>query len=389
MSDNSITEKFGPDYKEAVIGTIANLATKESLMLDCGKEISNFPIAYRSYGKLNKKKSNVILVCHGLTGDQYLAEENPVTGKQGWWQKVVGSNKMFDTDKYFIICSNVLGGCNGSFGPKSINKKTGKPYNLDFPIITISDMVKAQKLLLEYLGIEELFMVVGASMGGMVALEWSVQYPDIVKSCVVIAAAARHTAQNIAFNEIGRQAIIADENWSNGNYLNEGKFPTKGLSVARMMAHVTYLSESGLERKFGRHLQDRENVTFGFEADFQIESYLRYQGVTFVDRFDPNSYLYITRAMDYFDLFDKSNGNLSNLFKNTLTNFCVISFSSDWLFTTYESKKIVHALSAATAKVSFVEVQTDKGHDSFLLDEPEFFSTLEGYIKNISLKEGI
>lgn len=389
MSENYVIEKFGSDYKDAKIGTIAILAKDKPLLLDCQKTISNFPIAYRTYGKLNEDKSNVILVCHGLTGDQYLAEKNPITGKDGWWQNIVGSGKILDTDKYFIICSNVLGGCNGSYGPKSINPDTGKAFNLDFPVITISDMVKAQKLLLEYLDIDSLLMVVGASMGGMAALDWAVQYPDLVKSCVVIAAAARHTAQNIAFNEIGRQAIIADSNWCSGNYLDEGKFPIKGLSVARMMAHVTYLSESGLERKFGRHLQDRDNVTFGFEADFQIESYLRYQGVTFVDRFDPNSYLYITRAMDYFDLFGKSNGNLANLFKDTPTNFCIISFSSDWLFTTSESKKIVHALSAATAKVSFVEVQTDKGHDSFLLDETEFNVTLEGYVKNIALKEGI
>lgn len=389
MQNNSVTQKFGPDYKEATVGTIANLATVKPLMLECGKEISNFPIAYRTYGDLNEDKSNVVLVCHGLTGDQYLAEKNPITGKSGWWEKVVGKGKIYDTDKYFVICINVLGGCSGSFGPKSINPKNGKHYNLDFPVITIKDIANTQKLLLDYLGIKQLFMVVGASMGGMVAMQLATSYPKIVKSCVVIAAAARHTAQNIAFNEIGRQAIIADSNWCSGNYLDEKKFPIKGLSVARMMAHVTYLSEKGLENKFGRDLQDREDITFGFDADFQIESYLRHQGVSFVDRFDPNSYLYITRAMDYFDLYSQVKGNLGNLFTNSSTNFLVISFSSDWLFTTEESKKIVHALSNARARVSFVEVQTDKGHDAFLLDEPEFFSILQGYVENLTDNEAL
>lgn len=385
----TVKATFGPKYREAEVGDIVILAEDAPLRLDCNKEISSFPLAYRTYGALNEDKSNAILVCHGLTGDQYLADTHPVTGKPGWWESIVGSGKILDTDKYFIICSNVLGGCLGSYGPKSINPETGKPFNLDFPVLTISDMVRAQKLLVDYLGIEQLFSVIGGSMGGMLALDWAVKYPDMVYSSVIIAAAARHTAQNIAFHEIGRQAIIADAHWCQGNYLNEKQFPIKGLAVSRMTAHVTYLSESGLERKFGRDLQDRDAVTFGFEADFQVESYLRHQGVTFVDRFDPNSYLYITRAMDYFDLISANGGMLANAFTNTKTRFCVMSFSSDWLFPTQESKKIVHALSAATAKVSFVEVQTDKGHDAFLLDEPEFFVTLEGFIRNVSEERGL
>ena len=358
ITENANTEKakFGPKYEESEIGDIIILAQDKPMVLDCGEEISSFPLAYKTYGKLNEDKSNAILVCHGLTGDQYLIGTHPVTGKAGWWEMVAGPGKILDTDKYFIISSNILGGCMGSYGPKSINPKTGKAFNLDFPVITIRDMVNAQKLLVEHFGIKQLFSVIGGSMGGMLSLEWSVSYPDMVYSCVVIAAAARHTAQNIAFHEIGRQAITIDSNWSEGNYLDKEKYPSKGLSVARMTAHVTYLSESGLHRKFGRDLQDRDKITYGFDADFQIESYLRYQGNSFVNRFDPNSYLYITRAMDYFDLIAAHDGVLAKAFSDIKTKFCVISFSSDWLFPTSESRYIVHALSAAAAKVSFVEV---------------------------------
>lgn len=379
------TEKavFGPNYREVEVGNIVILAEDKPLTLDCGKEISSFPIAYQTHGRLNEDKSNAILLCHGLTGDQYVASKHPVTGKPGWWEDIIGPGLLFDTDKYFIICSNVLGGCMGSFGPKSINPATGKPYGIDFPVITISDMVKAQKLLVEYFGIKQLFSVIGGSMGGMLALQWAVSNPDMVYSSVAIATAARHTAQNIAFHEIGRQAIMADTEWNGGRYLDEKRYPSKGLAVARMTAHVTYLSESGLQRKFDRGLQDRDSITYGFDADFQIESYLRYQGFSFVERFDPNSYLYITRAMDYFDLVEAHQGVLAHAFKNVKTNFCIISFSSDWLFPTSESRHIVHALSAAAAKVSFVEVVTDKGHDAFLLDEPEFYKTMDGFIKGV------
>lgn len=386
MTEN-ITATFGPSYKKVEIGDIVYLAQEEPMLLDCGKHITHFPMAYKTYGTLNADKSNAILTCHGLTGDQYLIGTHPVTGKPGWWEDIVGPGKILDTNKYFIICSNVIGGCLGSFGPKSLNPETNQPYGLDFPVITIGDMVRAQKLLIDHLGIKQLFSVIGGSMGGMLALEWAVRYPSMVYSCISIAAAARHTAQNIAFHEIGRQAIMADPDWCQGEYINRMTYPSKGLAVARMTAHVTYLSESGLHRKFGRGLQDREDISYGFDADFQVESYLRYQGYTFVERFDPNSYLYITRAMDYFDLISEHKGMLANAFKGTHTKFCVVSFSSDWLFPTSEARLIVHALSAVGAKISFVEVMTDKGHDAFLLDEPEFHKTLDGFIKGISLEE--
>ena len=383
----TISAAFGPGYKTIEIGDIVYLAQDKPMKLDCGKEIVDFPMAYKSYGTLNADKSNAILICHGLTGDQYLIGTHPVTEKQGWWEDIVGPGKILDTNKYFIICSNVIGGCLGSFGPKTINPQTNKPYNLDFPVITISDMVRAQKLLIDFFGIRQLFSVIGGSMGGMLALEWAVRYPNMVYSCVTLAASARHTAQNIAFHEIGRQAIMADPDWQQGDYLNCHTYPSKGLAVARMTAHVTYLSESGLHRKFGRGLQDRDDVSYGFDADFQVESYLRHQGYTFVERFDPNSYLYITRAMDYFDLIAEHNGILANAFKGTHTKFCVMSFSSDWLFPTSEAKIIVHALSAVGAKISFVEVVTDKGHDAFLLEEPEFHKTLRGFIQGMEHEE--
>lgn len=383
----TIHAAFGSGYKTVEIGDIVYLAQDKPMKLDCGKEIIDFPMAYKSYGTLNADKSNAILLCHGLTGDQYVVGTHPVTGKPGWWEDIVGSGKILDTEKYFIICANVIGGCLGSFGPKTINPRTEKPYNLDFPVITISDMVRAQKLLIESFGITQLFSVIGGSMGGMLALEWAVRYPNMVYSCVTLAASARHTAQNIAFHEIGRQAIMADPDWRQGDYLNYHAYPSKGLAVARMTAHVTYLSESGLHRKFGRGLQDREDISYGFDADFQVESYLRHQGYSFVERFDPNSYLYITRAMDYFDLVAEHKGVLANAFKGTHTKFCVISFSSDWLFPTSEAKMIVHALSAVGAKISFVEVVTDKGHDAFLLEEPEFHKTLRGFIRGMEQEE--
>lgn len=380
-TEKTVKAQFGSSFKEVEVGDICILAEDKPLQLECGEEISAFPIAYRTYGKLNAEKTNAILVCHGLTGDQYLAESHPVTGKPGWWESIVGSGKELDTDKYFLICPNVIGGCMGSFGPKSINPETGEPFNLDFPIITIGDMAKVMKLLLDTLGVKQLFSVIGGSMGGMVALDYASKYSDTVHSAVIIAAACRHTAQNIAFHEIGRQAIMADPAWNHGRYIQEKTYPSKGLAVARMTAHVTYLSDSALHRKFGRGLQDRDSITYGFDADFQVESYLRYQGMTFVERFDPNSYLYITRALDYFDLITSNDGVLARAFEKTKTQFCVISFSSDWLFPTEESRLVVHALNAVGAKVSFVEIETDKGHDAFLLDEPEFFKTLGGFMK--------
>ncbi len=353
---------------------------KRPLALDSGAELKPLTVAWKTYGTLNAKKSNAFLLCHALTLDQYAAGTHPITGKPGWWSSMVGPGLPIDTDRFFVVCINVVGGCMGSSGPHEIDPATGKPYGLNFPVITVRDMVRAQAMLLDYLGIDSLFCVAGGSMGGMQALQWAASYPERVFAALPIATAARHSAQNIAFHEVGRQAIMADPDWQGGDYLTKGTTPRKGLAVARMAAHITYLSEAALHRKFGRSLQDREALSYRFDADFQVESYLRHQGSTFVDRFDANSYLYITRAMDYFDLAADYGGSLAEAFRGSKTRFCVVSFTSDWLFPTPESKKIVHALNAGGANVSFVEFDTDKGHDAFLLDVPEMFSTLRGFI---------
>ena len=365
---------------QSLPGHHVRLGVEKPLKLDCGLEIADFPIAYQTYGELNADKSNAIFVCHALTGDQYLADPHPVTGKEGWWDLMVGPGKTIDTERYFVICPNILGGCMGTFGPKEINSVSGKPWGLNFPVITICDMVRCQVLLLDHLGIDKLFAVTGGSMGGMQVLEWASKYPKRLFAAIPIAAAAHHTAQNIAFHEVGRQAIMADPDWCGGDYLNQGKNPTKGLAVARMAAHITYLSDQSLHRKFGRRLQDRDALSYGFDAEFQVESYLRHQGITFVDRFDANSYLYISRAMDYFDLAANHDDNLADAFKDTPVRFCVISFTGDWLYPTEENRRIVHALNSVAANVSFAEVESDKGHDAFLLDEPEFHRLLKGFL---------
>ncbi|MDC6465544.1 homoserine O-acetyltransferase [Pelagibacteraceae bacterium] len=361
----------------ADIKNIKKLIIDQSMELDCGKTIKDFPLAYETYGELNKNKNNAILTFHALTGDQFVSNINPITKREGWWTHAVGPNKAIDTNKYFVICANVLGGCMGSFGPKEINSETNKIYGTAFPVITIKDIVRAQSYLLKHLGIEKLLAVVGGSMGGMQVLQFTSLYPDKAHCAVPIACSSSHSAQNIALNELGRQAIMADPNWK-----KENSSPDKGLAVARMAAHITYLSKQGLQEKFGRKLQDKGSLKFSFDADFQIESYLRYQGANFVDRFDANSYLYITRAMDYFDLEKQFNGNLSLAFKNTKSKFCVISFSSDWLYPTSENKEIVIALNACGANVGFVEINSDKGHDSFLLDVPDFLKTLSEFINS-------
>ena len=361
----------------------------EKLPLDCGSGLEQFSIAYQTYGKLNAAKTNLVLVCHALTGDQHVANLHPVTGKPGWWETMVGPGKPIDTNRYSVLCANVLGGCMGSTGPSSTDPATGNPYGPDFPVITVRDMVRAQARLLDHLGIADVLCVLGGSMGGMQVLEWAASYKDRVFSAVPIACSARHSSQNIAFHEVGRQAVMADPDWCQGRYLEEGKNPRKGLAVARMAAHITYLSDAALHRKFGRNLQDREKVAFGFDADFQVESYLRYQGLSFVDRFDANSYLYITRAMDYFDIAADHEGVLANAFRGTRTRFCLVSFTSDWLFPTEGSREIVHALNAVAAKVSFVEIKSDKGHDAFLLHEPELFDTIRGFLSAAARKRGI
>jgi homoserine O-acetyltransferase/O-succinyltransferase len=368
---------------------VMRFGADEPLIMDSGVALAPWQIAYQTYGALNADKSNAVLICHALTGDQHVANENPVTGKPGWWLTMVGPGKPVDTNRFFVICANVIGGCMGTSGPASTDPATGQPYALSFPVVTIRDMVKAQAALVDRFGIESLFCVVGGSMGGMQVLQWAASYPERVFAALPIATAARHSAQNIAFDEVGRQAVMADPDWRGGRYLLEGARPSKGLAVARMGAHITYLSEVALHRKFGRNFQDRIAPTFSFDADFQIESYLRYQGISFVERFDANTYLYVTRAMDYFDLAAEHGGSLAKAFKGSATRFCVISFTSDWLFPTSDSRAIVHALNAAAASVGFVEVESDKGHDAFLLEEPEMFAAARGFIDAAARVRGI
>lgn len=369
-------ERFGLDRKIRLLGPVR---------LDSGAEFAPVDFAYETYGELNADRSNAILICHALTMDQYVANTHPITGKPGWWLNMVGPGKPVDTDRFCVICINVMGSCLGSSGPASLDPATDREYGMDFPVITIADMVRAQAILLDHLGIERLACIIGGSMGGMQALSWASLFPDRVQSAIVIASTARHSAQNIAFHEVGRQAIMADPSWNGGNYYSR-KLPAKGLAVARMAAHITYMSETGLTEKFGRNLQDRPDGTrgaksFGFDADFQIESYLRHQGLSFVERFDANSYLYITRAMDYFDLAEAHDGVLAKAFAGTKARFCLISFDSDWLYPTAESRRVVHALNAAGAAASFVELSSPFGHDAFLLDAPEMNRIVDGFLR--------
>ena len=354
------------------------LTLSASLPLDGGGELTRVELAFETYGELNADRSNAILLCHALTGDQYVASPHPITGKPGWWERMVGPGKPIDTDRFHIICANVIGSCMGSTGPAS-EASDGRPYAMRFPVITIRDMVRAHIGLLDMLDIETLHAVVGGSMGGMQALSLAANWPDRARRVLVIASTSRHSAQNIAFHELGRQAIMADPRWQDGSYYG-GDGPDNGLAVARMAAHITYLSEEALTGKFGRNLQDREAKSFGFDADFQVESYLRYQGSGFTRRFDANSYLYITRAMDYFDLAEEHGGKLADAFAGTDARFCLVSFDSDWLYPTSESRHVVHALNAAGAPVSFVELSAPHGHDSFLLDVPALDRVIGGFL---------
>jgi homoserine O-acetyltransferase len=355
------------------------LALEEPLPLDSGQSIAGVRIAYESYGSLSPARDNVVLVCHATTGDQHLASKHPITGKPGWWNRMVGPGSPIDTTRFFVICANVLGGCMGSTGPGSV-APDGKPWAMRFPVITIRDMVRAQVALLEALGIEKVYAVVGGSMGGMQALSLAANWPELAERVLCIAGTATMPAQNIAFQEVGRQAVMADPGWQEGNYYGTGKAPDAGLSVARMAAHITYLSEASLTEKFGRRLQNRNEKTFGFDADFQVESYLRHQGATFKDRFDANSYLYLTRAMSYFDLAEEQGGRLADAFTRTKARFCVVSFDSDWLYPTELSRTLAHALNAAGAPVSFVELSAPFGHDSFLLDVPALDRVVTGFL---------
>lgn len=367
----SIDERFGLARHVTLPGP---------LRLDGGVLLSPVEVAYETYGTLAADGGNAILICHALTGDHHVASPHPVTGKPGWWTRMVGPGKPIDPERHFIVCANVLGSCMGTSGPATLNPATGEVWGMSFPVITIRDMVRMQAMLLDHLGVRRLKAVVGGSMGGMQALSWPATFPDRVEAAVVIASTARHSAQNIAFHEVGRQAVMADPHWQGGAYYG-GEPPAAGLAVARMAAHITYLSEAGLTEKFGRRLQAREAKSFGFDADFQVESYLRHQGLSFVDRFDANAYLYITRAMDYFDLAEEHGGTLANAFRETRSRFCIVSFDTDWLYPTRESRSIVHALNAAGAPVSFVELSSPYGHDAFLLEAPELNRVVDGFLR--------
>ena len=374
---------------QAPIGHAMRFARGEALALECGRTLGPFTTAYMSYGTLNAARSNAVLICHALSLDQFVIGTNPMTGKPGWWETMVGPGKPIDTDRFFVICANVIAGCMGSTGPADIDPGTNKVYALSFPMVTIGDMVRAQAVLLDALGIKELLCVTGGSMGGMQVLQWLASFPERVVSAIPIAAAAHHTAQNIALHEIGRQAIMGDSDWRDGDYLVAGVRPARGLSTARMIGHISYLSEAALAKKFGRALCNRPKVSFGFEQDFQVESYLHHQGASFVERFDANSYLYITRAMDYFDLAAGHGGDLAKAFAGCKARVQCVSFTSDWLFPTAENKRHADALKTAGADVGFAEIQTDRGHDAFLLDEPELFALVRDFLGTVAASRGI
>ena len=357
------------------------------MLLACGSELGPVTIAYETYGTLSPNRDNVILILHALTGDSHVAGfYSESHTKPGWWDIMVGPGKAIDTDRYFVVCSNILGGCMGSTGPSSINPETGKPYGLDFPMVTIGDMVEAQKALIDHLGIERLLAVIGGSLGGMQLLEWTVRYPKMVAAAVPLATTSRHSALAIAFNEVARQSIMADPNWNQGNYYETGK-PDMGLAVARMIGHVTYLSDEAMRRKFGRQLQKKDAFSFNFDADFQVESYLRYQGTKFVERFDANSFLYITKAADFFDLADEGEGGLAAAFAKARAKFLVVSFSSDWLYPTDRSRRMVQAMKKNGLDVSFCEIEAEWGHDAFLLPNPRLSELLRGFLDRVYREE--
>ena len=357
---------------------------KQSLKLDCGKTLNDFSLIYETYGRLNPEKSNAILICHALSGDHhaagYYSDEDK---KPGWWDSCIGPGKPFDTNKFFIVSLNNLGGCKGSTGPNSINKETGLEYGPDFPIVTVNDWVNSQKLLADYLEIDKWACVIGGSLGGMQALQWAISYPDKIKNSIIIAAAAKLSAQNIAFNEVARQAIITDPEFHNGRYNDFNVVPRRGLSIARMLGHITYLSDDSMRQKFGRDLREGK-LNFGYDIDFQVESYLRYQAQAFVERFDANTYLLMTKALDYFDPANEYSGDLSRAFKDTKSRFLVVSFTSDWRFSSSKSHEIVKSLIRARKNVSYSEIEANHGHDAFLMPIPEYLKVLRNFMENIN-----
>jgi homoserine O-acetyltransferase len=356
----------------------------DEMILESGASLGPVTIAYELYGNLNSSRSNVILVDHALSGDSHAAGYyHKDDTKPGWWEIMIGPGKGIDTNKYFVICSNILGSCMGSTGPSSINPKTNNPYGLSFPVVTIGDMVKAQKALMDHLGINTILSIIGGSIGGMQVLEWCVRYPEMVVSAIPLATTMKHSALSIAFNEVARQAIMADPNWNKGEYYSKSR-PDLGLAVARMIGHITYLSDEAMRHKFGRRLQEKSDFSFNFNADFKVESYLRYQGTRFVERFDANSFLYITKAGDYFDLENQHGaGSAVEAFSKARAKFLVLSFTSDWLYPTYQSKAMVQAIKKNGLDVSFCEIDAEWGHDAFLLPNRRLTSLVKGFLNRV------
>lgn len=358
--------------------------TPDEMTLESGKKLGPITIAYETYGRLNESKSNAVMVLHALSGDAHVAGFHKGDEKPGWWDNMIGPGKAFDTEKYFIICSNVIGGCKGSTGPSSLNAETGKPYGIDFPIVTISDMINAQKHLIDYLGIDRLLCVVGGSMGGMQVMQWVASYPDRVLSAIPIATALKHSPQQIAFNEVGRQAVMSDPAWRGGNYYGHSQ-PENGLALARMIGHITYMSDESMEKKFSRKLKNA-SYNFSFTPEFEVEGYLHYRGDNFVKRFDANSYLYITKAIDYFDL--SSEDKLFSNSKEVDVKFLVIAFKSDWLYPSYQSREIVKLLKARHADVTYCEINSNYGHDAFLLEFAEETRLIKHFLNRVYIYEG-
>ncbi len=376
MLDDSTRESVG-----IVKPQIARFSDR--LNLDCGKSISDISLTYETYGELNKNKDNAILICHALSGDHHAAGYHSKEDKKpGWWDVCIGPGKPFDTNKFFVVCPNNLGGCKGSTGPNTINKDTGKLYGPDFPIVTVNDWVNSQLMLADYLGISEWACVIGGSLGGMQALQWTISYPNRIRNVIAIAAAAKLSAQNIAFNEVARQSIITDPDFHQGFYYDYDTVPKRGLSIARMLGHITYLSDDSMRTKFGRDLKEGK-LNFGYDVDFQVESYLRYQGQSFVDKFDANTYLLMTKALDYFDPASDFGGDLSKSFKESKSRYLILSFSSDWRFSSARSHEIVKALLSANKDVSYAEIEADQGHDAFLMPVPEYLSILKNFMDKI------
>ena len=365
-------------------------AEDEPFQLDSGATLSPVTVAYETYGQLNADRTNAILITHALSGSAHAAGyHQPDEAKTGWWDDCIGPGKAFDTNKFFIICSNVLGGCYGSTGPSDPDRVTGKPYGMRFPVVTIGDMVRAQVRLIDHLGIDSLLCVAGGSMGGMQALEWAAHYPQRLKAAIPIATTAHHSPMLIALSEVGRQAIYADPAWNNGDYYDAGLKPDAGLAVARMVGHITYLSEESMQQKFGRRLQDQVRYGYEFRSEFQVESYLKYKGHNFTRRFDANSYLYVTKAMDYFDL-SAATGSVAAAFANSAAlRYLVLSFTSDWLYPSYHSKELVSALTAAGADVTYLDVQSSWGHDAFLLEVETMTKLLSGFLERLVQSEQV